>query len=162
MLIISLFSTLLIHICPLTNGMLSVTFIGLWVFSEKLQCLWRPISMLACIQILMHRGTELEQREHSQTLARPIPLYCLFCLVLLRTKIRNSNSTFNCQRNNNNRAHTQGLNEIVNTSWRKTVDIDFYIYIYMWPCYLKLFSTRIFQTNCKLIPTWFRFKHTHE
>lgn len=41
------------------------------------------------------------------------------------------NSTFNCQRNNNNRAHTQGLNEIVNTSWRKTVDIDLYIYIYV-------------------------------
>lgn len=28
---------------------------------------------IACIQILMHRGTELEQREHIQTLARPIP-----------------------------------------------------------------------------------------
>lgn len=51
---------------------------------------------IACIQILMHRGTELRAtREHIQTLARPIPLfYCLFFAQYTALKQRNLESTF--------------------------------------------------------------------
>lgn len=108
--------------------MLSVTFIG-ECFLENCSICEDRFPCWHCMHpnINAEAQNQSNKRAYANTSTPHSPFYCLFCLVPLKTKII-LNSMFNCQRNSNSRAHTQGSSETVSSRLAQQQTL---IYIYM-------------------------------